>query len=280
MGQGGSGGDKEGGGRRESVVSDSGAAGAAAPTKGTHAAAPAPPPVNAVATAGDVRMGDADGAIPTIIRWPHPGEVVQLRIDGQGEPVPMKRAESFWACVVNLRPGQHQFHFVVDGQNIIDKYQPITQQGDRNVISVQSRSVLREDSGEDAPDRAQPERGAAQPAQSDYCTTRHKFEESRKFPPLFPPHLRFTPLNQAPQFNRPPQEALAAQQSLPQPYHVTINHAYFQAREGYNVVGTTHRHQDKFTTVVYYRAQQRQPEPSFPESADDGGGEVMGQMDP
>eukprot|EP01065_Artemidia_motanka_P002176 TRINITY_DN11022_c0_g1_i1.p1 TRINITY_DN11022_c0_g1~~TRINITY_DN11022_c0_g1_i1.p1 ORF type:complete len:309 (+),score=73.64 TRINITY_DN11022_c0_g1_i1:76-1002(+) len=219
------------------------------------------PPPNAVVT------GRTAEGITTIIRWTGPpAEHVQVVGSFSGWDVKheMVRTESVWACSVTLPPGSHHYAFLVDGVRKVDANQTVTQQSgpqgsDANTIAVQSRSILREDSGEDAPDRAQAERGAAA-VPSVYDRTRHRFEETRKAPPMLPPHLRYTPLNAAPQLGSRMQEATATQQSLPQPLHVTINHTYFQAREGYNVIGLTHRQGKKWSTMVYYRAQA--PDPS------------------
>lgn len=45
-------------------------------------------------------------------------------------------------------------------------------------------------------------------------------EDLKKEPPLMPPHLKYTLLNVPP--------AMDAQQALPRPWHVILNHMYVQ----------------------------------------------------
>lgn len=91
------------------------------------------------------------------------------------------------------------------------------------------------------------------------------FEESRKYPPIVPLHLRYTPLNTPPTLVRCSRDGRMAvmdsglehntrmpPEHLPLPLSVTINHVYFQRREDHAVMGVTTRYCNKFTTVVYY----------------------------
>jgi len=72
------------------------------------------------------------------------------------------------------------------------------------------------------------------------------FPENKKYPPILPPHLRYTPLNSSKKFHHDPG-------LLPIPLHVTVNHAYFAERDNMNKVGVTQRYKDKFCTVVLYK---------------------------
>jgi hypothetical protein len=68
------------------------------------------------------------------------------------------------------------------------------------------------------------------------------------------PHLRYTPLNSSPQkryFGDAPAGAPTAYRPsgdpcvLPMPLHVTVNHVYFQRRDGYSLMGTTRPRPDQ-----------------------------------
>lgn len=90
------------------------------------------------------------------------------------------------------------------------------------------------------------------------------FEENRKFPPIMPLHLRYTPLNTPPTpFRCSPDgrmilledaggEARPSPEHLPLPLSVTINHVYFQRRDDHAVMGMTTRYGNKCSTIVYY----------------------------
>lgn len=90
-----------------------------------------------------------------------------------------------------------------------------------------------------------------------------QFEETRKFPPMMPPHLRYTPLNAPPSQFRCDQDgnvvpvtdegAAVGPEHRPAPLSVTINHMYFQRREDHTLVGITARFRDKATSISYYR---------------------------
>eukprot|EP00758_Cryptobia_borreli_P013143 Tbor_TRINITY_DN5809_c6_g7::TRINITY_DN5809_c6_g7_i1::g.7076::m.7076/K07199/PRKAB; 5'-AMP-activated protein kinase, regulatory beta subunit len=101
-----------------------------------------------------------------------------------------------------------------------------------------------------------------------------QFEETRKFPPIMPPHLRYTPLNTPPTQVRCAADGRMASayhdgsvehistvarldaEHLPLPLSVTINHVYVQRREDHTVTGITTRYRDKYTTIVYYSRRE------------------------
>eukprot|EP00756_Hemistasia_phaeocysticola_P043901 Hpha_TRINITY_DN17482_c0_g1::TRINITY_DN17482_c0_g1_i1::g.85743::m.85743/K07199/PRKAB; 5'-AMP-activated protein kinase, regulatory beta subunit len=264
------------------------------PERPAEAASPAPVPQGEDRTSEQVAPkprapapnAAAQGSIATIIRYAGDDEHKPSRVQvcgsftGWEQKIDLHRSSSGWATSVTLPPGKHHFFFLLDGTPQVDKRQQVVRagpQGVANTLSVASKSILREDSMEDTHDGG----GGT------YARERKKFDETRKFPPLFPPHLRFTPLN-APISQGRVQEAVVATQSLPQPYLPTINHLYFQAREGYSVVGTTHRHEQKYSTVVYYKARSAassapppEPPPCYAvgrtDSCDDG---LIDHMEP
>lgn len=91
------------------------------------------------------------------------------------------------------------------------------------------------------------------------------FKETRKFPPIIPPHLLYTPLNTPPTpFRVLPDgrtivprgeddgELSRSPEHLPLPLSVTINRIYFRRRDNHTAMGITHRYQSKSFTINYY----------------------------
>lgn len=77
-------------------------------------------------------------------------------------------------------------------------------------------------------------------------------KDYEKEPPLVPPHLQQTLLD-TPSYTDGPAPLL-------RPRHVVLNHLYVQkGKTGESVValGTTHRFQAKYVTVVLYKSLQR-----------------------
>ena len=200
--------------------------------------------------------------VPTVLKWPDQ-KAGKVCVEGTFTNwnrgiIELQRSNSEYIGLVYLQPGTHTFRYIVDGVEAVDDTQTKIEheKGVFNTIVVHGHSVLSDSDDESLSSytsSAQPKPYAKATTQEKerYSQCRWVFEETRKLPPIFPPHLRFTPLTSSPPEARP-----VAEHVLPTPYHVTINHTYFQARDSYNVLGATYRHQDKFSTVVYYRSQQ------------------------
>lgn len=80
-------------------------------------------------------------------------------------------------------------------------------------------------------------------------------ENDGREPPMVPPHLQHTLLNQP-----PARDARDTSASLPLPQNVTLNHLYLENREAPRSVvalGVTHRFRSKFVTVVLYKPVAR-----------------------
>ncbi|CCW68274.1 unnamed protein product [Phytomonas sp. Hart1] len=198
--------------------------------------------------------------------------------------------DSFYA-LLELPPGKYKYRFIIDGKEVVDSTQPLAPQEDTsslppttdnegkdphenstnevnavlnrvierrpaNLIVLDESSLNVEET--DGYDPIDDEKGWGQEETIS--------EESRKYPPLIPLHLRYTPLNSPPTLVRCARNGClsvvdassagnsdcAQPEHLPLPLSVTINHVYFQRREDHAVMGVTTRHSDKFTTVVYY----------------------------
>lgn len=83
---------------------------------------------------------------------------------------------------------------------------------------------------------------------SSYNNVYPENENDGRDPPMLPPHLQYTLLNQPP--------ARDNSESLPLPQNVTLNHLYLENKEAPRSVvalGITHRFRSKFVTVVLYK---------------------------
>lgn len=165
--------------------------------------------------------------------------------------LPMSRSEDNYFVIVDLPPGQHQFRFLIEDAIKVDPTQPSTpMEGSEmcNVLVV-SQDLMSTNDDDDLVDDAE-----------GWGQTETQFDETRKYPPMLPPHLRYTPLNTPPtqvrcQTDGSLNVAAAALEAehLPLPLSVTINHVYFQKREDHIVSGMTTRYCNKFTTIAYYQ---------------------------
>ncbi|KAK6919209.1 AMP-activated protein kinase, glycogen-binding domain [Dillenia turbinata] len=77
-------------------------------------------------------------------------------------------------------------------------------------------------------------------------------EDFAKEPPIVPPQLQMTLLNI-------PSSSVDISQPMSRPQHVVLNHLYMQKGSGPSVValGSTHRFQAKYVTVVLYKSLHR-----------------------
>lgn len=198
----------------------------------------------------------------------------------QWKPVPMTPSTDSFYALLELPPGSHNFRFKIDNADVVDSTQTLAPTGREQRLPMQ----LGVEVSTPVPSPSPAKDG--KPANTFFLndvllTTREDddtmddgkgwgqeetmFEESRKYPPIVPLHLRYTPLNTPPTLVRcSPDGRLSvmentgdftrhmAAEHLPLPLSVTINHVYFQRRENHAVMGVTTRYCNKFTTVVYY----------------------------
>ncbi|ORC89265.1 5-AMP-activated protein kinase, regulatory beta subunit [Trypanosoma theileri] len=189
----------------------------------------------------------------------------------QWQPLQMTPSEDSFYTILELPQGTHRYRFIVDGKNMVDKSQPIAdspgqqqQQNDKhtndadydnntnselavNLLELNDALLLTREDEEIMDDG------------EGWGQEQIIFEESRKYPPLVPVHLRYTPLNTPPNAVRCTRDGVVSAagevmppEHLPLPLNVTINHVYFQRREDHSVMGLTTRYCNKYTTVVYY----------------------------
>lgn len=169
------------------------------------------------------------------------------------KPLPMTPSEDSFYAVLELPPGNHRFRFVIDGKEVVDNKQPASsflQDKDKlvqaNVFQISEFLPMTKEDEEVVDDG------------EGWGQERFAFESTKKYPPIVPVHLRYTPLNTPPTAVRCTRDdvALAGKplppENLPLPLNVTINHVYFQRRVDHSVMGITTRYCNKYTTVVYY----------------------------
>ncbi|KPA84064.1 hypothetical protein ABB37_02180 [Leptomonas pyrrhocoris] len=207
------------------------------------------------------------------------------------QPLPMTPSTDSFYALLELPAGNHNYRFLVNGVEAVDSSQPLAPSSATANLPVPPQptpdTTLPPGVTASQPlPRPSPARDG-KPANTIFLndvllTTREDddimdngegwgqepimFEESRKYPPIVPLHLRYTPLNTPPTLVRCSRDGRMAvmdsglennprmpPEHLPLPLSVTINHVYFQRREDHAVMGVTTRYCNKFTTVVYYR---------------------------
>lgn len=215
-----------------------------------------------VAPSHDANQPPPPRVMPVIIRYKLPGAVpkgerppqrsVRLLLDSNDwKPIPMSPSDDNYFTVVYLSPGEHCYKFEVDGEIVLDTTQPVRQAGEvANTVTVAESLLFSSQEDADVVNEAE-----------GWGQQHIEFEETRKHPPIMPPHLRYTPLNTPPTQMRCDVDGTMAPtgavpldpEHLPLPLSVTVNHAYFQRREDHIVLGVTKRYRNKFTTVTYYK---------------------------
>ena len=202
--------------------------------------------------------------LPVVIRYKGSDTKARLAeghqlfiVTASGRRFPMSRSDDNYFAIIDLPSGDNVFRFAtMDTNTFVDDSQPTALAGEGgmvvNIVNV-SEVLLQTKDDDDAIDDA-----------TGWGQERTVFEETRKYPPMLPPHLRYTPLNAPPTQVRVSSDGsmvpLASDNAshldaehLPLPLSVTINHIYFQRREDHTITGITTRYRDKYTTVAYYR---------------------------
>nr|CCM15750.1 hypothetical protein, conserved [Leishmania guyanensis] len=203
------------------------------------------------------------------------------------QPLPMTPSTDSFYALLELPPGNHNYRFLVNGMEVVDSTQPLAPgtASPNMPVPPQAPSLpvgLAVTQPLPKPVAARDGKPANTIFLNDVLLTTKEdddimdngegwgqepimFEESRKYPPIVPLHLRYTPLNTPPTLVRCSRDGRMAvmdtggehnsrvpPEHLPLPLSVTINHVYFQRREDHAVMGVTTRYCNKYTTVVYY----------------------------
>lgn len=214
---------------------------------------------------------------------------VYVAVEANGwQPMPMTPSTDSFYALLELPAGSHNYRFIVNGNEVVDSTQPLAPREEGRAPTATATGTVQQAAGVSTtipmPKPLPPQDG--KPANTIFLdevllATREDddimdngqgwgqeevmFEESRKYPPMVPLHLRYTPLNTPPTLVRCARDGRLTvtdgadgevervhPEHLPLPLSVTINHVYFQRREDHAVMGVTTRYCNKFTTVVYY----------------------------
>ncbi|KAG5504364.1 hypothetical protein JKF63_04813 [Porcisia hertigi] len=204
------------------------------------------------------------------------------------QPLPMTPSTDSFYALLELPAGNHNYRFLVNGTEVVDSTQPLISGTASSNLPVLPQTQQQQPTSV-AVTQPLPKPVPARdgkPANTIFLndvllTTKEDddimdngegwgqeaimFEESRKYPPIVPLHLRYTPLNTPPTLVRCSRDgrmevmdtgvehnSRLPPEHLPLPLSVTINHVYFQRREDHAVIGVTTRYCNKYTTVVYY----------------------------
>ncbi|KAK7195857.1 SNF1-related protein kinase regulatory subunit beta [Novymonas esmeraldas] len=251
------------------------------------------PPSGPVGGAGSMSAGSPAATFPIVLRYQDQDvraliearRPVYVAVEAMNwQPLPMTpSADSFYA-LLELPAGNHNYRFLVNGMEVVDSTQPLAPSRAPSDLPVTPQQLVGVPVTQPLP-KPNPARDGM-PANT-IClndvllATKEDddimdngegwgqepimFEESRKYPPIVPLHLRYTPLNTPPTLVRCSRDGRLAvmdrslehtsrmpPEHLPLPLSVTINHVYFQRREDHAVMGVTTRYCNKYTTVVYY----------------------------
>lgn len=222
---------------------------------------PTPAPTTVVPTIEEPK-------VPVVIRYrvgatkttkALPVNTVEVLLENEGwKRYPLTPSADDFFTVVQLPTGVHGYKFIVNGAEVIDNRQPVRPPTatlpSANVVTVSEAMLRTRDDAEAADDDT-----------DGWGQVPVVFEETRKLPPVLPPHMRYTPLNTPPTQYRCDEDGHVSAvandyaldpEHLPLPLSATINHVYFQRRDDHVVVGVTTRFRNKFTSVVLYRGNQ------------------------
>lgn len=199
------------------------------------------------------RRGEG-GLVPTVFRWRHGGEEVEVAgsFNRWADRLPLHHSRDDFTCIQNLPPGTYHYKYIVDGEWKVDPSMPV--ELDESGMANNVLEVLRPKKEEKL--AAQPVNTSSSPPGS-YAQEIPSCFPSTETPPALPPHLQYALLNTDPQEKDP--------SLLPLPHHVMLNHLYSLTRsEGkVMILGVTQRHSkssdpdtQKYVTTVFYKPMQ------------------------
>jgi len=196
---------------------------------------------------------------PTVVRYQ--SEASNVSVVGSfnsWKPLTMTKSGEDYFIILTLPRGTHTYHFLVDNEPKTDATQKTVNQGGTiyNVLNIAEGGNMSMELEEDA--------------LAPWGQTRTIFEETKKSPPLLPPHLRYTPLNSVPSASQSGSQQISQDSTdlnqpapvaavPPLPLHVTVNHVYFQRQPTHIRMGLTIRVKAKFTNIFYYTSPNAEP---------------------
>eukprot|EP00759_Apiculatamorpha_spiralis_P017529 PhF_6_TR23741/c1_g1_i1/m.33158/K07199/PRKAB; 5'-AMP-activated protein kinase, regulatory beta subunit len=200
--------------------------------------------------------------IPTVLQYsatdPSITTVAVVGSFNNFKPLAMTRTGDEFFIILPLPKGQHTYRYKVDDEFCVDS----------NVRTISRGGITHNVLNVSDPSEKDP---ATQPTEVVWGRDVVTFEETKKFPPTMPPHMRYTPLNTS--FQRTPGAEDPANytphsNTLPIPLSVTLGHVYFQQRGNVCVLlGCTTRLKSKYCSVRYYGPLTPHDPPASPPTA-------------
>ncbi|KAK2359131.1 SNF1-related protein kinase regulatory subunit beta-2 [Trifolium repens] len=197
--------------------------------------------------------------IPTMITWTYGAKLISVQgsWDNWKSRTPLQRSGKDFAIMKVLPSGVYQYRFIVDERFTYDPELPWSKDEAGNFYNILDlKDYVPEDigsiSGFEPPQSPTSSYDNVQPSSEDYA----------KEPPLVPPHFAMTLLNV-------PTTNMEIEPPMPRPQHGVLNHLYMQKEKSSTsstssksspsvvALGTTHRYQAKYVTVVLYKPLQK-----------------------
>lgn len=203
---------------------------------------------------GKESPSDIGPKVNAVFRWNAKAENVYLSgsYDNWNTKLPMVKSGTEFFTIRELLQGRHEYRFLVDGEWKVDINEPVvcSPEGCQSNVLTISKSdcdvfaaLTIDDCRATGICLTPSNSGWTQevpPRGSGYTFM-------RSGPPLIPPHLSNTILN-----NETPQQCDPT--ILMQPTHVVLNHLYtLSIKDGVLVLGTTYRYRKKYITAVLYK---------------------------
>lgn len=202
----------------------------------------------------DCAENSASRKIPTVFRWNDDDDddcqnvFLSGSFDNWKSRIPMARSESGFLTIVDIPEGTHQYKYFVDGHWKCLQNEPKVEDVSgfqNNLVTVKHSDfdvfkALDADAGID--ESLSDQQWSQNIPQKD---TGYNYLRAR--PPLLPPHLLATVLNQCMPSSCDPTMLL-------EPNHVILNHLYtLSIKNGVLVLGSTYRYRRKYITTLLYK---------------------------
>jgi len=199
--------------------------------------------------------------LPTIFKYNGDGkEVFVCGSFNNWQKLKMSRSTKDFVAIVDLKEGEHEYKFLVDGEWVNDPNEPKKDAKDEHGFLVTNNLIRVQKEDFDAYHALDMDSKAVALAQQNlkkhifadtfnqeipqYVTER---TEHRTGPPILPPHLLQVILNKDTPLSCEPT-------LLPEPNHVMLNHLYaLSIKDGVMVLSSTQRYRRKYVTTLLYK---------------------------
>jgi 5'-AMP-activated protein kinase regulatory beta subunit len=199
--------------------------------------------------------------LPTIFKYN--GNAKDVYVCGtfnNWQKLKMSRSTKDFVAIVDLKEGEHEYKFLVDGEWVNDPNEPKKDAKDEHGFLVTNNLIRVQKEDFDAYHALDMDSKAVALAQQShkkrlfadtfnqeipqYVTER---TEHRTGPPILPPHLLQVILNKDTPLSCEPT-------LLPEPNHVMLNHLYaLSIKDGVMVLSSTQRYRRKYVTTLLYK---------------------------